>query len=222
MKIFKILSIMLFFTVGLFFTSCEKDIVDGPDSSKTEVSFDINHVMDLKSDAFDIECTGGEAVTAEIMIDGFDEPFTPSLLDVDGETMTQVIKLNSGSYTVTSFKLLDDDGNIVKATPSYGSDCDIYVSETVPFELVVPEFDKVERSVEVLCFNEAEYGNFGFNWFNIGQVEVNEIFFFGDLCYNPADYEGSLYDELFELEDYPFDIPALFEIRTFIDNDGVW
>ncbi|MFW6243447.1 MAG: hypothetical protein ACOC2W_04740 [bacterium] len=223
MKIFKILSIMILFSFGLFFTSCEKDdMVDGLDSSKTEVSFDINHVMGLKSDAFDIECTGGEAVTAEIMIDGFNEPFTPSLLDVNNEVMTQVIKLNSGSYTVTSFKLLDVDGNVVQATPTEGSEYEIYVSETVPFELVVPEFDKVEKEVDVLCFNESEYTNFGFNWFNVGQVEVNEIFFFGDLCYDPLVYEGSLYDDLFNLEDYPFDIPALFEIRTFVDNDGEW
>ncbi|MFW6243446.1 MAG: hypothetical protein ACOC2W_04735, partial [bacterium] len=112
MKNLKFLSIMILFSFGLFFTSCEKDMVDRPDSSKTEVSFGINEPMDLKSDAFDIECTGGEAVTAEIMIDGFDEPFTPSLLDIGDEVMTQVIKLNSGSYTVTSFKLLDVDGNV--------------------------------------------------------------------------------------------------------------
>ena len=217
-----IFSIFILLFSGLFLTSCENDDMGlQPKNEKTDVTFGINHVTDLlKSDAMDIECNGDEAVSAEIIIDGFNDPFTPSL--IDGGTLTQAIKLNSGVYTVTSFKLLDAQGNVVKATPADGSDFAVYVSETVPFQLEVPEFDKVERNIEVLCFNEADYTSFGFNWFNIGQVEVNQLLFFGDLCYFPELYVGSLYDQTFTLSSYPFDIIALFEIRTFVDNNGQW
>ena len=222
MKNLKILSLLLIIFSGVFFVSCEKDV--GVELQiKSDVVFGANNIqMSLKSNEFDVQCTGEDAVVAEIIIDGFTEPFTPSVFDNNGELLTQAIKLNSGVYTVTSFKLLDTQGNVVMATPADGSEYGIYVSETVPFELVVPEFDKVEVTVDVLCFNEADYTSFGFNWFNIGQVEVNQLLFFGDLCYDPANYEGSLYDNVFDLSSYPFDIIALFEIRTFVDNNGQW
>ena len=214
---------MLVSIFALFTTSCEKDFVDVDELkiNEVEVQFNaLNQFNDLKSDAFDIECSGEEVVSARIVIDG--NEYNPLVMNVDGELLTQVIKLTSGTYEVTEFMLLDGAGNIVQATPAAGSDFAIYVSETVPFELVVPEFDKVERTVEVLCYTEAEYISFGFNWFNIGQVEVHQLLFFGDLCYFPDLYVGSLYDEVFDLSLYPIDIIALFEIRTFVEENGDW
>ena len=221
MKKIKILSILMLFFVGLFFVGCEKDFEDKSDK-KVDVEFGIVDAMQLKSDGFDIECEYENAVKAEIVIDG--TTYTPNLIvHANGNLYTEVLKLESGLHTVTSFKLLDIDDNIVSATPLQGSEYAIYVKSPVEFTFTTEEFDKTQVEVEVLCFNIAEYENFGFNWFNIGQVEIFEIPFFGDLCIDPTvNYTGSGYDTHFEpLEfNYPIDVPAIFEVRTFVSWDG--
>lgn len=223
MRNLKIMSAFVFLFTSLFFISCEKEPNELMQTNqKQDVVFGINHVLPdvLKSSEFDVECSDQEPVTAEIVIDGV--TYNPNVFELDGELLTQAIKLNSGNYTVESFMLLDSNGDVVMATPAEGSDFAVYVDQTVTFDIITSEFDKTEVSIDVLCFNEAEYTSFGFNWFNVGQVEVFEIPFFGDLCYDPTSYEGSLYDQVFNLEDYPFDIPAIFEIRSFVDVDGQW
>lgn len=197
--------------------SCENNFNDDL-NIKTDIQFSPKIVStELKST---VACTGEDVVSAQIVIDGIE--YNPTIQFNNGELLTQAIKLNSGVYVVESFNLLDSQGNIVQATPADGSDFAIYVSETVPFELVVPEFDKIEVSIDVLCYNEADFTSFGFNWFNVGQVEVNELLFFGDLCYSPEIYVGSLYDQTFDLSLYPFDIIALFEVRTYLKDNGQW
>ena len=214
MKIFKFLSIILLFTVGLFFTSCEKEWSSDDQKTETEVSFGITNPLQLKSDGADIECTGLEPTSALIVIDGVE--YNPVVFYLNGNLYTEVIKLASGEHTVESFTLLNGT-EIISATPAEDSDYAIYVNQTVPFDFTTTVFDKTEVGVEVLCFTPAQFTNFGFNWFNIGQIEVFEIPFFGDICHDGV--FGQFYSQYFDIEDYPFDVPALFEITVIANGD---
>ena len=196
---------------AIFTVSCEKEWSSNDQKTETEVSFGITNPLQLKSDGADIECTGLEPTSALIVIDGVE--YNPAVFYLNGNLYTEVIKLASGEHTVESFTLLNGT-EIISATPVEDSDYAIYVNQTVPFDFTTTVFDKTEVGIEVLCFNTAEFTNFGFNWFNIGQIEVFEIPFFGDVCHDVEEFDAP-YSDYFNVADYPFDVPALFEIRTF-------
>jgi len=211
---------------AIFTVSCEKDDWSSDDQNfQAEVTFGITNPLEYqaKSDDFDIECIDELPEYARITID--DETYMPELIwHDDGNLYTQVLKLASGNHEVTSFELLAADGEtIISATPAEGSEFAIYVEQTVPFTFETSVFDKTEVDVEVLCFNTAHFDDFGFNWFNIGQIEVSEIPFFGDICHQEEAF-GVPYLDVFDIEDYPIDVPALFEVRTSVKilPDGEW
>jgi hypothetical protein len=102
---------------------------------------------------------------------------------------------------------------IVMATPEAGADFAQYVARPVPFDIEVSEFAKTEEEVEVLCFIPERVEEFGFFWFVIEETIIREQCFFGDLCIkSKADYVGSYYDDLFDLDAYPFDLPAIYRV----------
>jgi len=237
MKILKYLSLILI--AGMMF-SCEKEMET--QVVKQDVIFGINEVPNLKSDAFDIDClTDGngnllEPKIAEIVInDGIaDVTYYSEVFFLGGKLYTKAIQLDvpdkdSKGYTLKSFFLYTDmpasqggNGIAIMATPAKGSDFEQFVTEGVEIDFTVNAFDKTEVDVDVLCFSEVDYEGFGFNWFEIHQVVVREVAFFGDLCIkDPADYKSTdednptIYQQVFgdDLNGYVFDLPALFEIK---------
>ena len=214
MKTLRLLGLLLI--AGVLF-SCEKDIEK--DNVKQEVVFGIEHVApflkDGHPDAFDIPCPEDlNPVTAHIKIEGIETPFTPDVFFVDGKLYTQSIMLDPGTYTVEKFLLKNDGGDIIMATPMAGSEYAEYVDTEITFQFVVDAFVKKEVYVEVLCFMEADYTNFGFIWFEIGRIVVHEIPFFGDFCMKDASEYAESYYALqsgFPGEGY-FDAKAIFQI----------
>ena len=219
--------LMMFAAIVLF--SCQKRETE-PINATQDVVFTANVVepgTGLKS-TDDWDCKDLEPDYAHIVIDGTD--YYPAVFRLDGVLYTQAIKLPVGSYTVELFLLMDDNGTpgvtgddqIVMGTPAAGSDYAVYVTETVDFDFDVLAFTKIELNVEVLCFLDAEYDAFGFDWFQIDEIVIREICFFGDICLNgtpylPGDYAGSAYasDGLQE------DEAAIFEVRVFKNGNPV-
>jgi hypothetical protein len=129
--------------------------------------------------------------------------YTPLVFQLDGKLYTQAIKLPVGSYTVTEFLVMDDLGDgidpiptdkIYMAVPTSTSNFKDYVTTTVPFNVTVTAFTKVEIDIEVLCYLEKFYTDFGFFWFNITEYIIREQCFFGDICLKHWDeYTGSSY-----------------------------
>ena len=125
---------------------------------------------------------------AEIVIDG--TTYYPKVFYLNGNLYTQAIKLgvsqgSTQNYTVSKFLLRTAiDGPVVMAIPQKGSDYEAYLSrgEAVSFDITVTAFDKIEVEVEVLCYQPSEHEQFGFNWFNINQLVIKSICFFGDFC----------------------------------------
>ena len=209
--------------------ACQKDDAVNEKRVEQEVVFGISDAMNLKSD-WNFECDD-ELVprVAEVMIDGV--TYYPEVFYLGGKLYTQAIKLdvdisggaNKQTYTLEKFLLWTahpvlDPGNaeIVKAAPLKGSEFADFVAEALEFTFDVYAFDKKEVEIEVLCFNPAEIDGFGFTWFYIGEIVVREMCFFGDLCIkSPSDYAQSLYSEVLDLENYPFDLPAIFKIKVY-------
>ena len=211
--------------VAVTLFSCQKE-KNEPVNATQDVVFNATLVdpgAGLKSTE-DWECKDLEPDYAHIVIDGTD--YYPEVFRLDGVLYTQAIKLPVGSYTVSQFLLMDDNGTpgvlgddqIAMGTPETASDYAVYVSETVDFDFDVVEFTKLELEVEVLCFQDAEYDAFGFDWFVITEIVIREQCFFGDICLKHiSDYEGSLYEE--QSTGLQIDMPAIVQI--IVKKNGV-
>jgi hypothetical protein len=239
MKILKYLSLILI--AGMMF-SCEKDMEK--QVVKQDVVFGVNDIIPtLKSDLtnWDWECSEAEPVSALLEVDGV--WYNPYLFTLGGKLYTQAIKLDvkDTDYILTNFMLLDDklttdeindyetDGlpshiSILKAAPHFDSEYWNYVNKQLDISFKVVEFDKKEVQVDVLCYHPSLHEQFGFIWFNVNEFVVKEICFFGDLCIKDyTDYIGTKYDNVFDLQNYPFDLPAIFEIKAFKkDENGIY
>ena len=225
MKTLRILGLIM---IAGFLFSCEKDIEK--DQVKQDVVFGIDQIdsFELKDGSNDITClVDGEGNLiepewAEIVING--TTYEPKVFYLNSKLYTQAIKLTTKTdYEITKFVLkamVDNTPTIVMATPEIDSDFEFYVDKPVAFTFDVPEFDKVEVEIEVLCFQPSNHEQFGFFWFNITEIVVREICFFGDVCIEEGeDYSNSGYADIFDLDDYPFDLPAIFMIEAYRNGD---
>ena len=185
----------------------------------------VNPGEGLKSSQ-DWECKELEPDYAHIVIDGQD--YFPAVFRLDGNLYTQAIKLAPGSYSVSQFLLMDDGGTpreddatddqILMGTPETGSGYAVYINKPVNFDISVQDFTKAEIQIEVLCFQEADYLSFGFDWFSIGEIVIREMCFFGDFCVkHPADYTGSYYEN--QSTGLQIDMPAIFRLE--VKKDGI-
>ncbi len=227
MKTLRILTMIL---IAGFLFSCEKDIEK--DQVKQDVIFGITHLdpNELKTDNDDgVICPDDiHPVYAEIDIRDKDDLVTtyiPEVFYLNGQLFTQAIRLESGNYTVEKFIIYNIDDIPIMATPNADSDYAVYVEQTVEFPINVGEFTKIEVPVEVLCFVPGAYMNFGFFWFNIEEIIVKNICFFGDLCIKDIEpYLDSKYYDVFgeDIHNYPFDLPAIFKVETFVWENEAW
>lgn len=223
-KIISLLVIIAFAVV-----SCQKDEADKP-VMQQDVSFGIEIVdqVGLKNSP---ECQVDEdgnllvPTVAEVEIDG--TTYFVDVFYVDGKYYTQAFKLgvDDNPYTVTKFVLWtanpNDDASalMVMAAPEANSEYAEFVSMTVPFDVTVGGFEKIEVAIEVLCFLPSDYDKFGFIWFEITEIVVREFCFFGDICANgdpyfPETFVGSAYDDGDATTPIPVDMHAIYEIRV--------
>ncbi len=112
--------------------------------------------------------TNGELYTQSIKL-----PVTPCADDI--ETCCE-------TYYVTEFYVYDESGIPYKAAPATDSEFFQFVTQTLPVTLEICEFTKTEFYIDVLCFTPDYYELFGFFWFEITEITIREICFFGDVC----------------------------------------
>jgi len=195
--------LLLVLLAAVLIVSCQKKEVETAPAMQ-DVSFkaiEITPDVGLKSTDVVIPCKDDIPTHAWVEIDGVDD-YYPELFELGGQLYTQAIKLPIGSYNVTNFVLYKEvDGIegigatdiIVFATPIEDGDdtqgYDIYVDPALPHPFTVVAFTKDEIPLEVLCFQEADFTEFGFDWFAVTEIVIRQFCFFGDICIdNPTLY----------------------------------
>jgi hypothetical protein len=211
----------------LLLTNCQKDNKKD-DNATGEITFAALDGNTEKDGIYDILCDENlNVVYARVKLN--DTYYYPETFVLNDMLYTQSLKLAVGNYTVNEFSLMDDmgtpddmtDDEIVKATPMSTSDYAMYVTAGIGDLPVinVGAFEKTEFPIDVLCYTEAAYTAFGFEWFVITELTIREQCFFGDFCIkDPNQYTGSLYGP-----DVVLDEVAIFKIVAFrkVGNDWV-
>jgi hypothetical protein len=207
--------------IGLAFVTfgCKKDQPQTQNDQLVDVSFSGKTMSkNIGGAKAGDSCFTEQADWAVINIDG--TTYTTDVYYIDGEPFTKAIKLAPGTYHITDFELKTDnntpdptDDTIIAATPADGSDYAGFVTDGVPITFDVTGFTKIQIPVEVLCFQDYQYNEFGFFWYTYDQIVVRTQCFFGDFCVkNPDDYAGSLYAQ--QSGGLKLDMPAIFQIEV--------
>ncbi len=207
-------------------SGCKKDEEATPQSNGSEeLSFTIKpgkSVTGLKeSDCFSEKASyvratilkAGNALADEYKINVFYIGETP---------YTNTIKLAPGTYTLQEFILYNDnmtpndptDDWEMAAAPHTGSLYASLVGSTLTQNFIIEAFKKNVMTVELVCYDEAHYSNFGFEYFKLDQTVLREQYFFGDFCIKSiAEYTGSLYAQ--QSNGVQLDMPAIFKIEVY-------
>ena len=251
--------VILLFLIATVMFSCKKNETTKPDvKSEAEVSFNITTILpDAGRDwGYDIpQClTDATPSYAKVKIDGIEGPdagpggspttgyFNVPVFWTNDSLYTQTFKLPvdpcdsddcCNDYTITEFYLYNASGTTIKAAPAPGSEFVEFVDpdHALPIAFQVCAFTKVEVPIDVLCFEPDFYDLFGFFWFEITEITVREICFFGDICQDwwldnwnvPLDYwtdNDNLYQD--QTNGIQNDMPAIFGLKLYKEVDGQW
>jgi len=214
--------LLMFTAMAFLFVACEKDNLDVPlDHQETTIEFKIDQTnFDTKNT---VPMCDDDAIWDHVVFtikdgDGIVTSYTSTINYIGVEYLTQVIKLDPGTYWLTSFLVYDDEGNIIRAAPMDGSMYYDLMTYQLDLEFTVEAFMKKQVAIDVLCYEDLVYDDFGFTWFEFNDVRIERQCFFGDICAQSLeDFEGTMYDPI------QFDMPALFQIEIFkmVDNTPV-
>lgn len=212
----------MFSAIALLFIACEKDKQEAnTKDQQAPVEFKIEQSnFDFKTQV--PECDD-DAIWSHVVFsikdaDGNTSVYNSTINYIGEEYLTQVIKLDPGTYLLTSFMVYDTEGNIIRAAPMSSSIYHNLMTYQLDLEFIVEPFIKKQVPIDVLCYEELAYDEFGFTWFEFNDVRIEYQCIFGDICvddYEP--YEESLYAG--QANGIQFDIPAIFEIHVY--KEGV-
>ncbi|MFH1297248.1 MAG: hypothetical protein ABIJ04_08255 [Bacteroidota bacterium] len=205
LKIMKPLNLIIVtFAILIAVTGCRK--MDFPENEKSlanqGVAFSIFPGEDpngLKS-GNTLDCFSEQADYAIVQIDNSSDTITISY--VGGIPYTTTLQLSVGYHLLKEFTIWDDNNTpnnlnddwLLAATPHSGSNFAPYVANPLNISFVVESFIKTELGIEVICFEEDSFNEFGFTNFQIAEITVLEESFIGDICVKDInDYLGSLY-----------------------------
>ncbi|MCK5788659.1 MAG: hypothetical protein KAH32_06660 [Chlamydiia bacterium] len=211
----------------LAFTSCEKEIAA---NSASEVSFVIQNPSydnDKKDSSADYpKCVDGTASYVLTTIDG-EEYKLNILTNLEDGNQTVVVKLDAKKgYVVSSFLVYDDMGTpddvsddvLLWAAPMEGSTyAERFNLNGLNVTFNVEAFTKKKVEIDVLCFEEVHYLEFGFIWFQFHEYKIKSICFFGDVC--TKFYENWIDSEYYEGNGY--DMVARFRVSVEAPNGEI-
>ena len=214
----------------LVFSSCEKQ----PSADmQGEMSFNINNVTEnlkkglVTNPYADTLPTCSNAPAAYVMI-GLNGNDAVRLEILSGMgNVTQVMKFiidpDSPVQVINSFMVYDGNDKMIWATPKNGSKFQkLWGLKGVDKPFTPEAFKKSVIDIDVICWEEYSYKEFGFNWFEFHEVTVKTLCFFGDVCTKFYDdfytYPGSPY---FGSGTTEFDMPAIMSVYIKNANGDV-
>ena len=227
------LIIVMMIAGGFLMQSCNKD-KDSTDA-KAEISFTIEQTdFDLKSSEEVPMCVDSsmDYVVFKLGQDTFMSP----IMYANGSFLTQTVKVDAGiNYSLTSFLVYHDvlpigQGNediLIKAAPASGSIYHDLMTNPLDLTINIAAFTKKQFTIDVLCYEDLYYDDFGFTWFDLNEVVIERVCIFGDICVNDTPYgldafEGSAYAD--QSQGLQYDMPAIFRarVRIFDEDTQQW
>ena len=210
--------LLIIAAIAFLFIACEKDSAKDQANDPATVEFKIDQTnFDFKSDV--PECND-DAVWHDVQFTIRDEnlvetTYTSLIFEVDAEHLTQVLKLDPGNYLLTSFLVRDADGEIIRAAPMPSSIYYDLMTYQIELPFTVEAFYKKQVEIDVLCYEDLAYDDFGFTWFEFNDVKIERQCFFGDICAQSLDdFIGTNYDPI------QFDMVALMQVEVYKVIDG--
>ncbi len=85
-------------------------------------------------------------------------------------------------YSITEFYLYDANDVIIKAAPLPGSIFRNLLKTSLNLNLELCAFEKMNSTLMYYVSFQMYYDFFGFFWFEITEITVREMCFFGDIC----------------------------------------
>ena len=205
--------ILLFLITAVMFSCKKKETTTPADIQQGEIAFNVTTILPDASREWEYdvpECNPDAIATqAKFKITDLEGPaggfWIVDVFYTNDSLYSKAIKVDLSQYdgchtfTVEEFYLLDQNGDTMKAMPMVGSDFYEFVSNPDPLTFEVCAFKKTQVYVDVLCFEEHLYELFGFFWFNITEITVREMCFFGNVCLNWFDLPFEYWQNNFDL-----------------------
>jgi hypothetical protein len=222
----KLLCMLAVILVAFLATNCKKDQSNNPPvKGSTEVQFNINSVTQsgLKSNSDEIICSQEKATYVMYKMDGGDYQRV-EVFYVGNVPWTNSIKMNAGgTHTLQEFVVYGRNPStgldeVIMAAPHSGSTYAPYVTNPLDHQFTVVTDQKLQLTMDVVCFQPTTYTNFGFIYFNLNQIVFRQQWFFGDFCIkNKAEYTGSDYAQQPNWGSGTgyIDAPAIFKIEVY-------
>jgi len=215
----KISLILLGLITVISITSCNKVKDSTPQQGNTELSFNIlpgKSATGLKVS----DCFNTKANYVNVTIDG--ALYKIDVFYINNVPYTNTIKLAPGLHVIQDFLMYNDnmtpsvpgDDYVMAAAVHTGALYSDLVTNLLNKNVTIEAFKKNVQTIDLVCYEEAHYSDFGFEYFTLDQTVIREQNFFGDFCIkNVADYAGSPY--ALQANGVQLDMPALFKIELW-------
>lgn len=95
-----------------------------------------------------------------------------NLMNFGGSFISEAVTLNTGSYTLTEYMVLDQSGDVIFATPKEGSLMAQHVSDSLPIPVPVSKDTTTKVSPEILDVSKNNAADFGYATFSFNVVEL--------------------------------------------------
>ena len=186
--------------LALLVTSCSKDEqTPVSDSEMGTLSFNAI-VQDLANKAGNKQvvgadeipaCSDDEAAYVEIVlmqgavevVGSESDPYRVDL--VAGEVFTEEdaeLELTPGTYSLDHFSVYNSDGDLLWVAPRAGSALAEFVDTTLPVNINLGAGVKKYVDVPVLCYDDRDINEYGYQFFELDMTEMYEFCFFANYC----------------------------------------
>lgn len=203
---------------AFLFTSCSKENEGGllnPDSETTALTFSaiVNDVMsnraaNTKQSVGDLPmCSNDDPAYVQIVlahngadvVGNMDEPFRVNL--AAGQIFTEEVpqlELPAGMYSLRYFTVHNAAGEVIWIAPQTGSQLGEYVDMTLPMNIDLRAGVKKYVDVPVLCFDNRDVIEYGYQFFELDLNRSIEFCIFGNFCppserHYPAEYSVNVW-----------------------------
>ncbi len=148
---------------------CQKDNTELMLNAEQGVEFSLVSSSKLKS----YNCFEKKADYANIIIDNITNKV--EVYYVNSKPHIKMVKLSEGEHVLNDFMLMDDnntpddytDDVLVAATPHLDSEFARYVAKPLDITFEVQKFKTYKMPISVLCYEQVDYSNFGFEYYEI-------------------------------------------------------